>query len=95
MTLLFFTCFRSPAACSLTVCIVLNQQIYSYYRDPKGENIFSQTVKSSEKSGEEDGQQRVALSLADLSDSERVNVLTARVKTLEDIIKMKLYDPPT
>ena len=69
----------------------LYTQMISLYRDPKGEEIFSDMdpSKRTEKSENKDNHNSMAASLSELKDSEKVVLLNSQVARLKETLNDK------
>ena len=61
----------------------------SLYQDPNGDKVFEKTMSIPSRNSDEQHQSELASKLPNLTDPEKIELLNARVKTLEERVELK------
>ena len=64
-------------------------QMISLYRDPSGEKVFDGTMSIPSRNSDDQQQSYLALKLPNLTDPEKIELMNAHIKTLEERMSMK------
>ena len=63
--------------------------MYNLYQDPMGEKVFKTNLSQKTRSDTTDEHHNIAMGLTELTAIEKVDLLDARVKALENVIEEK------